>query len=162
MRETSPIRERIRNRTPFRQQAPMRGRELIVYLTLSTLIALPAVFGLWQQNVFVSARFEIESLRREESQLQERYRCLRIEKATLESLDRIAAEARKRGLVPRGEGAAPIVIVPVPSLPSTRGDRTAAPGRGTVGAVIAAKTAGSRPRRGADARVPRAGELPSL
>ena len=52
-RESTPIRERIRNRMLVREQTPMKGRELIGYLTLSALILLPTVFGLWQQNDFV-------------------------------------------------------------------------------------------------------------
>jgi len=111
MRELGPIRERIRNRQPTRVQAPMRGRELLGYLTLTALVALPSVFGLWQQNAFVRTRFEIEALRKEKMALQERYRCLRIESATLESLGRIAQEARKCGLVPRPEAAAPGIVM---------------------------------------------------
>ncbi len=111
-RETFPIRERIRNRMLVREQRPMKGRELIGYLTLSAMILLPAVFGLWQQNDFVRTRAEIEARRQEKLALQERYRCLRIERATLESLDRIGAEARRAGLVPRDEARAPSYLVP--------------------------------------------------
>jgi hypothetical protein len=105
-----PIRERILNTRLVREQTPMRGRELIAYLTLTALIAIPAVFGLWQQNVYVRSRFEIESLRKEMLVLQERYRRLRTEKATLEAAPRIAAEARRIGLVPRDEAKAPSYI----------------------------------------------------
>ena len=72
------------------------------------------------QNAFVRTRFEIEALRKEKMALQERYRCLRIESATLESLGRIAQEARKCGLVPRPEAAAPGIVMrtgaPRPSI----------------------------------------------
>ena len=111
-RESTPIRERIRNRMLVREQTPMKGRELIGYLTLSALILLPTVFGLWQQNDFVRTRFEIESRRQAKLALQERHRCLRIERATLESLDRIGGEARKAGLLPRDEARLPSYIVP--------------------------------------------------
>ena len=94
----------------------MSGRELIGYLTLSALVVIPAVFGLWQQNVYVQTRFEIESLRKERLSLQERYRCLRIERATLESLTRVGDEARKCGLVPREEASSPIFIFPLESV----------------------------------------------
>ena len=114
---TRPIRERILNTRLVREQTPMRGRELIAYLTLSALIALPAVFGLWQQNVFVRSRFEIESLRKEKLALQERYQCLRTEKAALESLPRIATVSRRYGLVPRDEAKAISIVAPAPHRP---------------------------------------------
>ena len=112
MRESVPIRERIRNRILVREQRPMKGRDLVLYVTLSSLILLPAVFGLWQQNEFVRSRFEIEALRREKLAMQERYRCLRIERATLEALPRIVQEARRSGLVPREEAHVPFYVVP--------------------------------------------------
>jgi len=112
MREGTRIRDRIRNRLSVREQTPMRGREMVSFLTLSVLIALPAGFGLWQQNGFVRTRFSIEALRKEKLALQERYRCLRIEQGTLESLSRIAEEAKRGGLVPREETGPPIVILP--------------------------------------------------
>lgn len=109
-----PIRERILNTRLVREQTPMRGRELIAYLTLTALIAIPAVFGLWQQNVYVRSRFEIEALRKEKLALQERFGCLRTEKATLEDLTRIGNEARRIGLVPREEAKAPAFIANPP------------------------------------------------
>ena len=133
-REPTPIRERIRNRMLVREQTPMKGRELIGYLTLSALILLPTVFGLWQQNDFVRTRFEIESRRQAKLALQERHRCLRIERATLESLDRIGGEARKAGLLPRDEARLPSYIVPSSgrslraSAPTPHGAAPALPG----------------------------------
>ena len=110
--ETRPIRERIRNRALFREQRPMKGRELIGYLTLSALILLPAVFGLWQQGDYVRTRLDIEAKRRQTLALREQYRLLRIERATLESLSRVGAEARRYGLVPRDEARSPFYLVP--------------------------------------------------
>ena len=151
MRETSRIRERIRNRQPTRVQAPMRGRELVGYLTLTALVALPAVFGLWQQNVYVQTRFEIEALRKEKLALQERYRCLRIESATLESLGRIGQEARKIGLVPRREASSPIFITPIASSRPVglagRTGGTGAPAPAVEGRVAAPKRHGATPGR---------------
>ena len=109
-----PIRDRILNTRLVREQSPIRGRELIAYLTLTALIAIPAVFGLWQQNVYVRSRFEIEALRKEKLALQERYVCLNTERSTLEALPRIAAEARRHGLVPRLEAEAPSFIGTAP------------------------------------------------
>jgi len=105
-----PIRDKILNTRLVREQTPMPGRELIAYLTLTALIAIPAVFGLWQQNVYVRSRFEIEALRSEKLVLQERYQCLNTERSTLEALPRIAAEARRYGLVPRDEARAAAFI----------------------------------------------------
>lgn len=110
MLDPARIRESIRNRQLVREQSPMRGRELIGYLTLCTLIALPAVFLLWQQNEYVRTRFEIESLRKQKLALQERYRCLRIETGSLESLDHVEEQARKSGLVPRDETSPSFVL----------------------------------------------------
>lgn len=110
--ERRPIRERIRNSILVREQKPMKGRELVGYLTLSALILLPAVFGLWQQNDFVRTRVQIEALRQERLALQERYRCLRIERSTLEALPRVAAKAREEGLLPRDEAGVPSYVVP--------------------------------------------------
>jgi len=124
-----PIRDRILNTRLVREQTPMRGRELIAYFALTALIAIPAVFGLWQQNVYVRSRFEIESLRKEKLALQERYVCLKTERSTLEALPRIAAEARRYGLVPRDEAKSPSYIgtaprrAPVASGPSAASDR---------------------------------------
>ena len=124
-----PIRERILNTPLVREQTPMRGRELIAYFALTALIAIPAVFGLWQQNVYVRSRFEIESLRKEKLALQERYLCLNTERSTLEALPRIATEARRYGLVPRDEAKSPSFIgttprrTPDPSGPSAAADR---------------------------------------
>ena len=142
-----PIRDRILNSRLVREQTPMRGRELIAYLTLTALIAIPAVFGLWQQNVYVRARFEIEALRKERLALQERYQCLRTEQSTLEDLSRIAVEARRYGLVPRDEAKAPSFIATVPPRP--HGEAGAAPaairGLPPAGSGAAAAPAGMTP-----------------
>jgi len=103
-REATPIREKIRNRRVHREQLPIRGKEIAGLLALAALVALPVVFGLLQDNEVVRTQFAIESLRREKLVLQERYRRLRIEKATLEALGRVESEARKLGLVPAAEG----------------------------------------------------------
>jgi len=110
--ETSTLRERLRNRPVFHDQMPMRIREITGFLTLAALIALPAVFGLWQQSDTVRTRFEISELRKKTIGLQERHRCLRIEKGTLESLERVSAAARRAGLVPRDEVPSPYFVVP--------------------------------------------------
>ena len=122
-RESRPIRERIRNRTLFREQMPMKGRELIGYLTLSALILLPAVFGLWQQGGYVRTRLDIEAHRKETIALRERYRLLRIERSTLESLSRISEESRAHGLVPREEARAHFYVVPAEGRPQSAGAR---------------------------------------
>jgi hypothetical protein len=146
-REFSSIRASISNRRPTREQAPMRGRELIGYLTLTALVALPAVFGLWQQNVYVRTRFEIEALRKEKLGLQERFRCLRIESATLESLPRVGEEARRIGLVPREEAAAPIFISPAERAAPLGLAGFGAPGRGASAPAPAAPPSPSRTSR---------------
>ena len=124
-REPASIRERIRNRRPQREQVPMRGRELFAYFTLAAMIALPAVFLLWQQSECVRESFRIEALRRERLSLLERYRQLRIERATLESLTRISREADRSGLVPPDES------IPRTWISAPRGPR-AVPGAETT------------------------------
>lgn len=142
-----PIRDRILNTRLVREQTPMRGRELIAYLTLTALIAIPAVYGLWQQNVYVRSRFEIEALRREKLVLQERWRCLRTEKATLESLPRIATEARRYGLVPRDEAKAASFIATAPRRAPGEAGASPAAVRGlpSAGSELPAAPAGMTP-----------------
>jgi hypothetical protein len=169
-RESRPIRERIRNRTLFREQRPIKGRELVGYLTLSALILLPAVFGLWQQGDYVRTRLEIEARRKETIALREHYRMLRIERATLESLPRIGEEARRCGLVPREEARAPFYLIP-PSLQLRSSGARAALGReealparsGMPAAAQTSDPAGSRASAGAaGARLQTAGGGPAL
>lgn len=139
MLDPARIRERIRNRHLVREQNPMRGRELLGYLTLCSLIMLPAVFVLWQQNAYVRTRFEIESLRKQKIALQERYRFLRIETGTLESLGRIEEEASKNGLVPR-DPASPAFILSGASGGALAARASLAPG--APSGVLAVRSSG--------------------
>lgn len=128
MRHTAPIRTRITNRTLHREQMPIRARETAGLLALVALVVLPVVFGLFQDNEYVRTSFATEALRKEKLLLQERYRRLRIERATLESLGRIEVEARKRGLVPPGEGC-DVVFAPSSTRPDAAGLARAVPAR---------------------------------
>jgi len=136
-REATPIRDRIKNRRVHREELPIRGKEIAGLLALAALVALPVVFGLLQDNEVVRTRFAIESLRREKLVLQERYRRLRIEKATLEALGRVETEARKLGLVPPGEGLG-VVFGPAAARPGGAVlARSAEAARGAPEAAIA-------------------------
>jgi hypothetical protein len=157
-RELKPIRDRILNRTPIREQVPIRGKEVTGFLALMGLVAAPLVFGLLQNNVFVRTSFQTATLRKEKIALQERYRQLSIEKATFESLSRIEAEARRQGLVPP-EKASRLLFAPalargeraelVPERPiATPSARRPAPSASLSPAVD--PTGGNAPREGVD------------
>src|SRR5262249_5779206 len=87
------------------------GTEAAGFLALLALVAVPLVFGLLQNNVFVRTSFETATLRKEKLALQERYRQLCIERATLESLSRIESEAKRQGLMPP-EKASQVLYAP--------------------------------------------------
>jgi len=159
--EGARIRERISNRRPHREQIPIHGREIAGILALVCLVALPIAFGLLQASEYVRTNFEIESLRRQKLAYQESYRRLRIEKATLESLDRIEAEARGRGLVPP-EPASTVLSTPFsdgrtvpPAARAALSPAEAGPAAGFAGTAGAARAA--RP-----AANPAPGSLPAL
>jgi hypothetical protein len=134
--DNAGIRERISNRRPHREQIPIHGREIAGILALVCLVALPIAFGLLQASEYVRTNFEIEALRRQKLAYQESYRRLRIEKATLESLDRVEAEAGKRGLVP-SEPASTVL-----SSPSFDGRTVPAPSRAGLSPAEAGPAAG--------------------
>jgi hypothetical protein len=77
-----------------------RARELLRTLALGIAILLPLLLHVWQQVTFVETAYRVADLRGERAKLQEALREMRLERASLEALDRIEARARAAGLVP--------------------------------------------------------------
>ena len=77
-----------------------RARELARTLALGIAVLLPLLLHVWQQVATMETAYRAESLRAERDRLGHRLREVRMERAALESLDRIESEARGRlGLI---------------------------------------------------------------
>lgn len=84
------------NERLLRERDLERARELARMLTLGVAVLVPLLLHVWQQVAFVEAAYRVEALRAEQSRLERMLRETQLERASLESLDRIEREARRR------------------------------------------------------------------
>ena len=104
-RSSDRIRERIRNIALVREPDQRRVRQLWLYMAFLLTLAVPVLFDVAQQSRYVKTRYAMEGLRVERSALEQEFLRLRIERASLESLDLISRRAvRELGLSPSREG----------------------------------------------------------
>jgi len=119
IRSSHRIRGRIRNIALVREEDPRRWREVSFFLVFLLSLAAPVLFDVTQQTRYVRTRYAIEALRSEMSELDQQYLKLRIERASLESLDLVSQRARRElALVPAEAGAR--IVVPRPPRPARR------------------------------------------
>jgi len=98
------------NERLVRERDRDRARELVRLLALGVAVLLPLLAHVWQQVAFVESAYRAEELRSERDELNHLLREVRMERASLESLDRVEAEARSRlGLIaPPSEAVIPV------------------------------------------------------
>jgi cell division protein FtsL len=87
------------NERLVRESDRERAGELLRVLTLGIAVLVPLLLHVWQQVVFVETAYRIEELRTDRSAMERELRSLKLERASLESLQRIEAQARAQGLV---------------------------------------------------------------
>ena len=87
------------NERLVRESDRERARELLRVLALGIAVLVPLLLHVWQQVVFVETAYRIEDLRTNRSGLERELRALKLERAALESLERIEEQARAQGLV---------------------------------------------------------------
>ena len=98
------------NERLVRERDRDRARELVRLLALGVAVLLPLLAHVWQQVAFVESAYRAEELRSERDQINHLLREVRMERASLESLDRVEAEARGRlGLIaPPSDAVVPV------------------------------------------------------
>jgi cell division protein FtsL len=87
------IRPRIHNIPLEKERDPHCFRDVTLFLLILLFLTAPMLLHVAWQARCVKARYSVEALRREKSSLDQQYLRLRVERATLESLDRVAAKA---------------------------------------------------------------------
>ena len=76
------------------------------------------LFHVWQQVTYLETAYRLGELRTEKERAEHLLREVRLERASLESLERIEAEARKLGLVhPPAAAVLPVLPAPQPADP---------------------------------------------
>lgn len=76
-----------------------RARELFRALGLGVLVLVPLLLHVWQQVTFVETAYHVAALRARRQDLEKQLRLLHLERASLESLERVERQARRTGLV---------------------------------------------------------------
>lgn len=106
--------KQIDNSHLMRPMAPNRVRECVRLVSLGALLALCALLYAWQHFQAIQLRYDLESLRNEQSQAAELNQELRLEVAGLRSPGRIDVIARRQlGLtVPVPGQVAPMDLPP--------------------------------------------------
>lgn len=84
------------NERLVRERDRDRARELVKNLALGVAVLLPLLLYLWSQVAFMETSFNVARLRQERDRLQQQLQEVRLERASLESLGRIAIEAGRR------------------------------------------------------------------
>ena len=84
------------NKRLVRERDPDRARELARFLTLGVAILVPLLLHVWQQVAFVETMYEVDGLKDRQVRLERLLRVERMERAMLESPDRIEREASRR------------------------------------------------------------------
>ncbi|UCF80152.1 MAG: cell division protein FtsL [Acidobacteriota bacterium] len=82
-----------RNRTLWMQLNRKRGREVLVFFVLAVLVAVPLLLYIGFRVERMRLLTAIDKIQRETLTLREKNRMLRVEKARLESLNRVEATA---------------------------------------------------------------------
>lgn len=91
----------ILNQRLVKERDAARAHELRRVLWIGAGLLIPVLFYVWEQVEYIRYGYRIEQFRKDKAQLVEWNRQLKLEKATLESLNRIERLAEKRlGLVP--------------------------------------------------------------
>jgi len=85
--------QRTLNERLVRERDRDRARDLVRKLALGVAILLPLLLYLWGHVAFMETARRVAGLRAQQIQLERLLREVRLERATLESLDRIATHA---------------------------------------------------------------------
>jgi cell division protein FtsL len=85
--------QRTLNERLVRERDRERARDLVRKLGLGVVILLPLLLYLWGHVAFMETARRVAGLREQETQLERLLREVRLERAALESLDRIATHA---------------------------------------------------------------------
>lgn len=124
-----------------------RARELRRFLIYGAAIVVPLLVYVWQRVEFLRVSYQVEALKKERQDLQEKNKHLSVERSSLMSPDRIERMARQElGLVdPPPADVRRVAVIdgrinPVQARAgSPDGDRAQAAGRaGAIGGVIEA------------------------
>jgi len=81
------------NERLVRERDRDRARDLVRKLALGVAILLPLLLYLWGHVAFMETARRVAGLRTQQAQLERMLREVRLERATLESLDRVATQA---------------------------------------------------------------------
>ena len=88
------------NRRLVRERDQKRTRELLRFLGLSAVLAVPVLGYVWQRVDFLRVSYRYEALQKDRQTLQQEIDRLQLERATLMDHDRVERLARQRlGLV---------------------------------------------------------------
>ncbi|MGD8375753.1 MAG: hypothetical protein PVF68_06395 [Acidobacteriota bacterium] len=82
-----------------RERDRERVREMFRAVGLGVLVLVPLLLHVWQQVTFVETAYHVAELRARRQELEKSLRILRLERASLESLERVEGQARRAGLV---------------------------------------------------------------
>lgn len=85
--------QRTLNERLVRERDRDRARDLVRKLGLGVAILLPLLLYLWGHVAFMETARRVAGLREQETQLERLLREVRLERAALESLDRVATHA---------------------------------------------------------------------
>jgi len=85
--------QRTLNERLVRERDRDRARDLVRKLALGVAILLPLLLYLWGHVAFMETARRVAGLREQQTQLERLLREVRLERAALESLDRIATHA---------------------------------------------------------------------
>lgn len=108
------------NRHLTRESDQAAARELLLVVFLSVVMLLPVLAYLWQNVEWIRIGYRTEKLKGQRDRLVEVQQCLRLEKASLESLSRIEKISMGQlGLGPSAPGA--VVLVDPGRLEPVRG-----------------------------------------
>jgi len=127
MSRTEPRGRRvILNQRLVKERDAARAHELRRVLLIGAGLLIPVLFYVWEQVEYIRYGYRIEQFRKDKAQLLEWNRQLKLEKATLESLNRIERLAEKRlGLVPPGtDNTVKVELTGKAPAPSSRAHRT--------------------------------------
>lgn len=98
------------NRHLVRESDQVAARELLLVVLLSVVMLLPVLAYVWQNVEWIQIGYRTERLKGQRDRLIETQHCLRLEKASLESLSRIErVSTRQLGLSKPAEGALVLV-----------------------------------------------------
>lgn len=112
----------VRNRHLVREIDRHRIRDLLLVGALVIVLLLPLLSYVWYHMEWIRVGYEMERLKQEREAQVELNARLRLEKATLESLDRVEREARGRlGLVQSTDAVVRMEVDSRGSDPSSTG-----------------------------------------